>query len=137
MRQSIKLPHSLLWFILEFLYSGYNLHLFYLLKICSDGFYVFHIMNKQLDVTFKYSVFGLNENLADVNVQLICYDVGHLMKDTHGIYTLDVKVYREVQCLACFPLYGQKSVAEACLQLGGYRALTLMDDDTVVFIAVS
>ena len=88
----------------------------------------------QLDVSFEDSIYRFNENLADVHIQLFCYDVCYLVQDTYGVYTLYINVYWKIQCLASFPLNSQQTIAEAGFQFGCDLALAFVDNDLVLVI---
>jgi len=88
----------------------------------------------ELDVPLEQAVDGLDENLADIDIELFGHDVAYLVQDAHGVDALDVEVDRKFQSLARFPFHGQNAAAESGFQLVGQRTLALVDDHTVLVV---
>ena len=68
-----------LWFIFELSHTDHRLHFFHLLEVCDDRVNIFYIMYIELDMPFEQPVYGFNKNLADVDIQLLGYDVANLV----------------------------------------------------------
>ena len=84
-------------------------------------------MDAQFQRAVEHAVLARDVQVADVDVHLRRDDLCHVVEHAYAVDATDADGGHEEEFLMHVPFHVEDTVAEARLQLGGHRAVSLVD----------
>ena len=114
-------------------YTSHRLDILYLGKDYAHPLDILHIVYFHLHLSFKHSVFRLNQQADDIDIEVIGYRAGDRVQHANRVDTLNLERRLERGMMAA-PFRIQDAFAKAAFQAHGDRTGTFVDYHVAVII---
>lgn len=112
----------------------YLLQVCYLFEIVHDHFHLVSIVHADCYFARENSLVGLKVHAANVNVELVGYYLGDVMKHAISVYSMHFYGGVKKEFLVHVPLGIEKARSKTRLKFGGYRARAFVYFDVVLAV---